>query len=303
MTNRALAGLCLGLSLVACDPSSPSPVSETSASPDASATVDPGPISDTTPRFSPDGETLVFVREQDEDSDVYTMDLSSRAVRVLADESDYDLDPSYSPDGRQVLFDTSPNNYPQLHLVSIDGSSVEAISEVLDGWATYPAWSPDGERIVYSCGHPTFETSDLCVLTTTGDFLGFLEEQSDSQELQPAWSPDGSSIAFSSDRASGRDLYLFRLGANEVIRLTSGSADDGDPAWSPDGSTIAFTRASGAAQICVIASRGGAVDCLVEGVQPSWSPDGRMFAFYRRTPDGDRIFLSRSDGTHVERVT
>jgi len=45
------------------------------------------------------------------------------------------------------------------------------------------------------------------------------------------------------------------------------------------------------------------VDCLVEGVQPSWSPDAQTIAFYRRTPDGDRIFLSRSDGTHVEQVT
>jgi len=47
--------------------------------------------------------------------------------------------------------------------------------------------------------------------------------------------------------------YLFRIRANDVIRLTSGHADDGDPAWSPDGSTIAFTRASEGVQICVIA--------------------------------------------------
>jgi WD40-like Beta Propeller Repeat len=75
-------------------------------------------------------------------------------TRLLADVSDYDLDPVFSMDGTQVLFNTSPNGFAQLHVVPSDGGSSQAISDVPDGWATFPAWSPDGDVIAYSCGRP-----------------------------------------------------------------------------------------------------------------------------------------------------
>jgi TolB protein len=302
--TRWLGGLVwlLAAGVATCDQPGPYPddAGERESSPTAAA--NPG-FDDTTPRFSPDGAVLVFVRERSDDSDLFIMDMVDRESRLLADVSEYDLDPAFAPDGERLVFETSPNQYAQLHLVSLDGSGVEAISEVLDGWATFPAWSPRGDRIVYSCGRPIYETSDLCVLTPDGRFLGALEDPSESQELQPTWSPDGSTIAFSSDRSGSRDLYLIRLASGSVTRLTSGPEVDGDPTFSPDGSTIAFTRGTADADVCLLALNSGDVDCITEGIQPSWSPNGEMIAFYRNTDRGSRIFGARADGTDVEQLT
>lgn len=101
---------------------------------------------DTTPRFSPDGKDIVFVRETAGDSDLYLVNVRSGNTRVLADVSDYDLDPVFSMDGTQVLFDTSPNGFAQLHVVSSDGGSSQAISDVPDGWANVPRVVPRRRR-------------------------------------------------------------------------------------------------------------------------------------------------------------
>jgi TolB protein len=128
--------------LSGCNPA-PSPTAEPIPSGDTPASFD-----DTTPRFSPDGERIVFVRDRGDDSDIYVMNLEGGRSRLLVDASRFDLDPAFSPEGTQVLFAGSPNGYAQLHVVPVVGGDIEPISEVPDGWATYPAWSPDGSTIV-----------------------------------------------------------------------------------------------------------------------------------------------------------
>jgi TolB protein len=264
----------------------------------------PSVFDDTTPRFSPDGREIVFVRETDGDSDLYVVIVRSGDGRLLADVSEYDLDPVFSVDGTQVLFETSPNGFAQLHLVPSGGGRSQPISDVRDGWATFPSWSPDGDVIVYSCGRPSYEQSDLCLLSPSGEFLGLLGDQSPSLEIEASWSPDGRTVAFASNRSGDSDVYLIGVDSGRATRLTDDPVNDADPAWSPDGSQIAFTsHRNDVPYICVMTRDGSDAACVTQGIQPSWSPDGARLTFYRDTPEGTRIFIADSDGTGVRQLT
>jgi len=259
---------------------------------------------DTTPRFSPDGKDIVFVREADDDSDLYVLNVRTGDRRLLADVSDYDLDPVFSRDGIQVLFETSPNGFAQLHLVPSAGGKSQPISDVRDGWATFPSWSPDGDVIVYSCGRPSYEESDLCLLSPSGEFLGLLGDASPSREIEASWSPDGRMVAFASNRSGDSDVYLIDVETRQVTSLTHDPVHDADPSWSPDGSQIAFTSyGNDVPQVCVMTRDGSDAACVTQGTQPSWSPDGARLTFYRDTPEGTRIFIADSDGSGVRQVT
>ena len=105
-----------------------------------------------------------------------------------------------------------------------------------------------------------------------------------------SWSPDNGQIAFSSiDRSGNNDLYVYRPGTRELLRLTNDYYDDRDPAWSPDGTTIAFSSdrtpsgLQGVHNLFLYDVQTGLIEYLTYGevssLSPAWSEDGSMLAF------------------------
>jgi Tol biopolymer transport system component len=109
-----------------------------------------------------------------------------------------------------------------------------------------------------------------------------------------SFSPDGTQIAYASlsDDGTNWDIRTRIIGAPEVRRLTTHSANEQSPAWSPDGTQIAFLRyEQGAsneepwkarpATVHVVSALGGAarrVSPLPARTQLSWSPDSAWLA-------------------------
>ncbi|HAW34026.1 MAG TPA: Tol-Pal system protein TolB, partial [Alphaproteobacteria bacterium] len=59
------------------------------------------------PRFSPDGHKLIMSMAENGKTDIYEMNLDTRAVRLLTPKSRaIDTSPSYSPDGRRIVFNS-----------------------------------------------------------------------------------------------------------------------------------------------------------------------------------------------------
>jgi TolB protein len=185
-----------------------------------------------TPVYRPDGQKIAVARTAGEGSDIFELDAGSLccATRVTYTDPGDALNPSYSPNGRQIAFTSTSLGEPQVFVQNIGGGGPGLISRYVygeQGYATSPDWSPRGDRIVYQgwvdgvfqivTVNP--DGSDRRVLTRLG-----------SNE-DPAWAPDGRHIVFSSTRQGYHALWVLDAVTGRVRRVAQNHVDQ-MPAWS-----------------------------------------------------------------------
>jgi len=197
--------------------------------------------------------------------------------------------PSWSPDGRVLVFDSARTG-PDLDLwiMNADGSSQRHLAthpaegEPADAADDFdPAWSPNDDTIAFISNRSG--NDDIWLTNSIGHMTTNLTRTA-SNERSPAWSPDGASLAFVSDRAGTDDVYTIGRDGFGVERVTNSPAAEESPAWSPDGREIAFqSLRDGNWEIYAVTVEGSATRRLTTDAaadtHPSWSPDGSRIVF------------------------
>ena len=80
------------------------------------------------PVWSPDGSTLAYARAETGGFwDLYTMAVDGSNVQQLTDRPGTDFEPVWSPDGTRIAFGSDRSGQMEVHLISLDDSSVEPI--------------------------------------------------------------------------------------------------------------------------------------------------------------------------------
>jgi TolB protein len=92
------------------------------------------------PRISPDGKSLAYIRQEQGRFRVTLQDLASGQVQILS-ETSQDESPSFAPNGRMILYATSVGGKGALAAVSSDGRVKQRLSET-GGDVREPAWGP-----------------------------------------------------------------------------------------------------------------------------------------------------------------
>ena len=106
------------------------------------------------PAYSPDMTKILFSTTAPPGGrSVQVMDVATGKVTTLFDYSaqSYDSGPAWSPDGRQIAFESNADGDMELYEMTADGSNVRQITHNTV-WDEGPAWSPDGKRLAFSHG-------------------------------------------------------------------------------------------------------------------------------------------------------
>lgn len=187
----------------------------------------------------------------------------------------------------QIAYASDQSGIPQIWLLETETGVSQPLTNLPDG-ACQPAWSPDGQEIVFisPCRERKAAYPGASLFIIHADGKGFKPLPSlPGGDFDPAWSPDGTEIAFTSLRDGISHIYSLNLADNSATRLSSPSSSDRSPAWSPDGEKIAFgTTRLGVPQIWIMNRDGTGpkeFSNLDTGAaeMPSWSPNGEIIAF------------------------
>ncbi len=173
------------------------------------------PAADTAPAFSPDGERIAFRSERDGEG-IYVMGSTGESVKRL---TDFGHDPSWSPDGKQIVFSSGSGQNPwsrdalaQLWVVPSSGGEVRQLTQ--GGDAVQPSWSPGGRRIAFWGLRSDSGQRDLWTIPAEGEPAPVAVTEDAAVDWNPVWSPDGRTLFFASVR--GGSMNLWRVAIDEA---------------------------------------------------------------------------------------
>jgi len=252
-----------------------------------------GMLGDSSPAFSPDGQTLAFTRNiTDGVNDIWRVPVEGGEPTRLTFDNRDTMGSTWSEDGRSIVFSSSRAGIYSLWRVSARGGEPTWVA----GGGTkmkHPSASSRGRLLAFE--NWTYEVNLWRVPAQLGAGVpppARLTAANDEWNFDPHVSPDGRRIAFVSTRSGSEEIWLVGADGTGIKRLTSfGGARLETPRWSPGGRRLVFSaRVPARADLYLVSAEGGVPERLTrdesDAVAPNWSRDGRSVYFASRRDGG-----------------
>ena len=213
------------------------------------------------PTWAPGGKRLAFDSDRsdpdptdaNEISDVFTMDPNGGHVVRITAGNGFSADPSWSPDGSLLAFETDLGQNPTkqgIYISRPDGSQLRRVTTLPPGaeFDLAPRFSPDGKQIAFTRYTLTgdVETSTLFVVNVDGSHERRLSRTDALYPGDADWSNDAKTLVFEADGpnpGSRGEIYTIHVDGTHLHNLThnvTGRQGSSDPVYSPDGRLILF---------------------------------------------------------------
>jgi Tol biopolymer transport system component/DNA-binding SARP family transcriptional activator len=260
----------------------------------------PEPVTDasslnTSPVWTPDSKSLLFVSNRDGSRDIYQVHLdrsgrpSGVPVRLTTGLGAHGID--LSRDGTVLAYadfaeyanlwslpisERGPVSAAEAQPLTTGHQSIEGMTVSPDGrWLVFDS-DRDGHQAIYRV--PASGGEPEALSTDSGD------------AFEPSWSPDGREVAYYGFRDGHRRLFVMPADGGAPTPVATDSGNQRFPDWAPDARHLVYySDRTGRFELYVVArdasGRWDAPRQLTRdgGQEARWSPDGRAIVYVRST--------------------
>jgi eukaryotic-like serine/threonine-protein kinase len=253
------------------------------------------------PRLSHD-ETRVAVDESDQidNGDLWIFDVPRRVSTRLTWDPTNETSPLWSPDDRNVFFESSKSGNPELYRRLANGAGTDELLST-DKAGLLEDVSPDGRWLAFSKLYPTPRAREVWLLDLTSrQTKPLLASPFDQLALQ--FSPDGKWIAYTSNESGQEEIYVQQFpgsGGKWIVSHGGGTQAE----WSLDGREIYYLskdRKLMATPVTLGASFDAGVPVALFAADLGSQLGLRQYCVTR---DGKRFLINRLIGNRAEEAS
>ena len=271
--------------------------------------------------WAPNGRALIVGHQEQPDSPFHLVrvSLDSGEIETLTTggpEGSRTYDPALSPDGRTLAFvgrsGTSGLFTAAIASAGTIASEPQPAGRDLEGWEWCPAWTANGEELIFAASGNVLQRGLWRVSPSRPDPPRQLESLGPNASCASVF-PDGRRLVYT-QRSVDFNIWRVRISPNgkatdEGRRFLSSTLYDAVPRYSPDGRHIVFESDRGGTKGIWVANADGSnarvvfMDEARPAGSPAWSPDGRRIVFDAMTEGQSEVYVVNAAGGPPLRLT
>jgi TolB protein len=252
---------------------------------------------------------FAYASNADGDYEIFAQTLNGSRVQQLTDNDVDDTSPSFSPNGRRLVFErATKDGSDDLYILNRrrDWEKPWVVSKHVDEGA--PEWSPDGRWIAFKGGDAGDGSSVVAMTVNKKKVRGIALQEENSENDYPSWSPDSSEVAFVESYDTGDIFIASRCCEGSKRRQVTTDADiESNLDWSPDGDCIVYSlyrnQLTGEDMYSVSVEGGPPrrlTDAMGDEIAGAWSPDSAWIAFASNEDGNYDLYMMKADGSETQ---
>ncbi len=199
------------------------------------------PDMDASPNWSPNGNKIVFVRDNSLNTQIVLLDLNSNKETILVNSDALDLDPIFSEDGKFIYYSSARNG--SFDLWKLNLSTLESSILTKEGsLERLPVPTSQGDYIVYLHKYG-FSYDAIKLLDIEKGTSSFLIEENFVSQAAFTLSPDNKTLAYTWSSGDDYELHLLNISIpKSKMLLTKSKGLPLSPKFSYDGDWVYYTE-------------------------------------------------------------
>jgi TolB protein len=206
------------------------------------------------PEWSPLGDRIAFgsggafqgsLAAGKQVSNIAMVGPNGSGFKLLTDGNGNNGFPSWSPDGRRIVYRAQDERGKGLRIVDVGSGKTSVLTEGKGQNDNFPAWSAKGDEIAFASDR---EDSDWEIYAIRPDGTGLRRiTRIPGNDAHPSWSPDAAWIAFATGHKAFRDemalhphnpqsygdIAVIRANGSDFHLLTDNPWEDATPRFAP----------------------------------------------------------------------